>query len=165
MRKIYFLFLFALIASMSGLQAETVTWNITGRTSGSGPATEIVVRTDNSSSGVWTATADTEFSSGTGSGSKYIQLGSKNDPCVDVNIALSESVIPSNANITKIEVEGSATDDASATVDAKVGGQVFGSQLIFGTTKEKLSFDGSASGDISLIVNTLNKNQLQVTFL
>ena len=160
MRKIYFLFLFALIASMSGLQAETVTWNITGRTSGSGPATEIVVRTDNSSSGVWTATADTEFSSGTGSGSKYIQLGSKNDPCVDVNIALSESVIPSNANITKIEVEGSATADASATVDAKVGGQVFGSQLIFGTTKEKLSFDGSASGDISLIVNTLNKKQL-----
>lgn len=162
MRKIYFLFLFALIASMSGLQAETVTWNITGRTSGSGPATEIVVRTDNSSSGVWTATADTEFSSGTGSGSKYIQLGSKNDPCVDVNIALSESVIPSNANITKIEVEGSATDDASATVDAKVGGQVFGSQLIFGTTKEKLSFDGSASGDISLIVNTLNKKQLHL---
>lgn len=160
MRKIYFLFLFVLIASMSGLQAETVTWNITGRTSGSGPATEIVVRTDNSSSGVWTATADTEFSSGTGSGSKYIQLGSKNDPCVDVNIALSESVIPSNANITKIEVEGSATADASATVDAKVGGQVFGSQLIFGTTKEKLSFDGSASGDISLIVNTLNKKQL-----
>ena len=99
MRKIYFLFLFVLIASMSGLQAETVTWNITGRTSGSGPATEIVVRTDNSSSGVWTATADTEFSSGTGSGSKYIQLGSKNDPCVDVNIALSESVIPSNANL------------------------------------------------------------------
>ena len=147
---------------MSGLQAETVTWNITGRTSGSGPATEIVVRTDNSSSGVWTATADTEFSSGTGSGSKYIQLGSKNDPCVDVNIALSESVIPSNANITKIEVEGSATDDASATVDAKVGGQVFGSQLIFGTTKEKLSFDGSASGDISLIVNTLNKKQLHL---
>ena len=162
MRKIYFLFLFVLIASMSGLQAETVTWNITGRTSGSGPATEIVVRTDNSSSGVWTATADTEFSSGTGSGSKYIQLGSKNDPCVDVNIALSESVIPSNANITKIEVEGSATDDASATVDAKVGGQVFGSQLIFGTTKEKLSFDGSASGDISLIVNTLNKKQLHL---
>ena len=160
MRKIYFLFLFVLIASMSGLQAETVTWNITGRTSGSGPATEIVVKTDNSSSGVWTATADTEFSSGTGSGSKYIQLGSKNDPCVDVNIALSESVIPSNANITKIEVEGSATDDASATVDAKVGGQVFGSQLIFGKTKEKLSFDGSASGDISLIVNTLNKKQL-----
>ena len=147
---------------MSGLQAETVTWNITGRTSGSGPATEIVVRTDNSSSGVWTATADTEFSSGTGSGSKYIQLGSKNDPCVDVNIALSESVIPSNANITKIEVEGSATADASATVDAKVGGQVFGSQLIFGTTKEKLSFDGSASGDISLIVNTLNKKQLHL---
>ena len=162
MRKIYFLFLFVLIASMSGLQAETVTWNITGRTSGSGPATEIVVRTDNSSSGVWTATADTEFSSGTGSGSKYIQLGSKNDPCVDVNIALSESVIPSNANITKIEVEGSATADASATVDAKVGGQVFGSQLIFGTTKEKLSFDGSASGDISLIVNTLNKKQLHL---
>lgn len=160
MKKFYFLFLFALIASISNLYAaeKTVTWNFAGRKSGASATTscELKVQTG-SASGTWNISASEAFHAQTGSGSTSVTLGSKNDPCKDAKLELTNSPIPKVAQIKKVSITAYANKNGGATFGLQIGGVPSGTTLAFNKSKTTQEFTESKGGNVVLVINTLNQ--------
>lgn len=160
MKKIYFLFLFALIASISNLYAteKTVTWNFAGRKSGTNATTscELKMQTG-SASGTWKISASEAFHAQTGSGSTSVTLGSKKNPCKDAKLELTNSPIPKVAQIKKVSITANASKDGGATFGLQIGGVPSGTTLTFNKSKTTQEFTELKGGNVVLVINTLNQ--------
>lgn len=165
MKKFYFLFLFALIASISNLYAaeKTVTWNFAGRKSGTGATTscELKVQTG-SASGIWKISASEAFHAQTGRGSTSVTLGSKNDPCTDAKLELTNSPIPKVAQIKKVSITAYANKNGGATFGLQIGGVPSGTTLTFNKSKTTQEFTESKVGNVVLVINTLNQSYVSL---
>lgn len=165
MKKFYFLFLFALIASIGNLYAaeKTVTWNFAGRKSGTGATTfcELKVQSG-SASGTWKITASKEFSAQTGRGSTSVTLGSKNDPCTDAKLELTNSPIPEGAQIKKVSITAKTNNAKGATFGLQIGGVSSETTLTFDKTKTTQEFTESKVGNVVLVINTLNRSNVSL---
>lgn len=160
MKKFYFLFLFALIASIGNLYAaeKTVTWNFAGRKSGTNATTscELKMQTG-SASGTWNISASEAFHAQTGSGSTSVTLGSKKNPCKDAKLELTNSPIPKVAQIKKVSITANASKDGGATFGLQIGGVPSGTTLTFNKSKTTQEFTESKGGNVVLVINTLNQ--------
>lgn len=160
MKKFYFLFLFALIASIGNLYAaeKTVTWNFAGRKSGTNATTscELKMQTG-SASGTWKISASEAFHAQTGSGSSSVTLGSKKNPCKDAKLELTNSPIPKVAQIKKVSITANASKDGGATFGLQIGGVPSGTTLTFNKSKTTQEFTESKGGNVVLVINTLNQ--------
>lgn len=160
MKKFYFLFLFALIASIGNLYAaeKTVTWNFAGRKSGTGATTSCELKVQSgSASGTWKISASEAFHAQTGSGSTSVTLGSKNDPCTDAKLELTNSPIPEGAQIKKVSITAYASKNGGATFGLQIGGVPSGTTLTFNKSKTAQEFTESKGGNVVLVINTLNQ--------
>lgn len=166
MKKFYFLFLFALIASISNLYAaeKTVTWNFAGRKSGTSATTscELKVQTG-SASGTWEMSASEAFHAQTGSGSTSVTLGSKENPCKDAKLELTNSPIPKVAQIKKVSITAKASKKEGATFGLQIGGVPSGTTLTFNESKTTQEFTESKGGNVVLVINTNTLNQANVS--
>lgn len=165
MKKFYFLFLFALIASISNLYAaeKTVTWNFAGRKSGTGATTSCELKVQSgSASGTWKITASKKFSAQTGSGSTSVTLGSKNDPCTDAKLELTNSPIPEGAQIKKVSITANTNKAKGATFGLQIGGVSSETTLTFDKTKTTQEFTESKVGNVVLVINTLNQSNVSL---
>lgn len=165
MKKIYFLFMFALIASIGNLYAaeKTVTWNFAGRKSGSGATTSCDLKVQSgSASGTWKITASKKFSAQTGSGSTSVTLGSRNDPCTDAKLELTNSPIPEGAQIKKVSITAKTNKAKGATFGLQIGGVSSETTLTFDNTRTTQEFTESKVGNIVLVINTLNQSNLSL---
>lgn len=160
MKKFYFLFLFALIASIGNLYAaeKTVTWNFAGRKSGTNATTscELKMQTG-SASGTWKISASEAFHAQTGSGSTSVTLGSKKNPCKDAKLELTNSPIPKVAQIKKVSITANASKDGGATFGLQIGGVPSGTTLTFNKSKTTQEFTETKGGNVVLVINTLNQ--------
>lgn len=160
MKKFYFLFLFALIASIGNLYAaeKTVTWNFAGRKSGTNATTscELKMQTG-SASGTWKISASEAFHAQTGSGSTSVTLGSRKNPCKDAKLELTNSPIPKVAQIKKVSITANASKDGGATFGLQIGGVPSGTTLTFNKSKTTQEFTESKGGNVVLVINTLNQ--------
>lgn len=165
MKKFYFLFLFALIASIGNLYAaeKTVTWNFAGRKSGTGATTSCELKVQSgSASGTWKITASKKFSAQTGSGSTSVTLGSKNDPCTDAKLELTNSPIPEGAQIKKVGITANTNKAKGATFGLQIGGVSSETTLTFDKTKTTQEFTESKVGNVVLVINTLNQSNVSL---
>lgn len=165
MKKIYFLFMFALIASIGNLYAaeKTVTWNFAGRKSGSGATTSCELKVQSgSASGTWKITASEKFSAQTGSGSTSVTLGSRNNPCIDAKLELTNSPIPEGAQIKKVSITANTNKAKGATFGLQIGGVSSETTLTFDNTRTTQEFTESKVGNIVLVINTLNKSNVSL---
>lgn len=165
MKKFYFLFLFALIASISNLYAaeKTVTWNFAGRKSGTGATTSCELKVQSgSASGTWKITASKKFYAQTGSGSTSVTLGSKNDPCTDAKLELTNSPIPEGAQIKKVSITAKTNNAKGATFGLQIGGVSSETTLTFDKTKTTQEFTESKVGNVVLVINTLNQSNVSL---
>lgn len=165
MKKFYFLFLFALIASISNLYAaeKTVTWNFAGRKSGTGATTSCELKVQSgSASGTWKITASKKFSAQTGSGSTSVTLGSKNDPCTDAKLELTNSPIPEGAQIKKVSITANTNKAKGATFGLQIGGVSSETTLTFDKIKTTQEFTESKVGNVVLVINTLNQSNVSL---
>lgn len=165
MKKFYFLFLFALIASIGNLYAaeKTVTWNFAGRKSGTNATTscELKMQTG-SASGTWKISASEAFHAQTGSGSTSVTLGSKNDPCTDAKLELTNSPIPEGAQIKKVSITANTNKAKGATFGLQIGGVSSETTLTFDKTKTTQEFTESKVGNVVLVINTLNQSNVSL---
>ena len=165
MKKFYFLFLFALIASIGNLYAaeKTVTWNFAGRKSGTNATTscELKMQTG-SASGTWKISASEAFHAQTGSGSTSVTLGSKKNPCKDAKLELTNSPIPKVAQIKKVSITANASKDGGATFGLQIGGVPSGTTLTFNKSKTTQEFTESKGGNVVLVINTLNQSNVSL---
>lgn len=165
MKKFYFLFLFALIASIGNLYAaeKTVTWNFAGRKSGSGATTscELKVQSE-SATGTWKISASENFTAQTGSGSTSVTLGSKKAPCTDAKLELSNSPIPEGAQIKKVSITAKTNNAKGATFGLQIGGVSSETTLTFDKTKTTQEFTESKVGNVVLVINTLNQSNVSL---
>lgn len=165
MKKFYFLFLFALIASIGNLYAaeKTVTWNFAGRKSGTNATTscELKMQTG-SASGTWKISASEAFHAQTGSGSTSVTLGSKKNPCKDAKLELTNSPIPKVAQIKKVSITANASKDGGATFGLQIGGVSSETTLTFDKTKTTQEFTESKVGNVVLVINTLNQSNVSL---
>lgn len=165
MKKFYFLFLFALIASIGNLYAaeKTVTWNFAGRKSGTGATTSCELKVQSgSASGTWKITASKKFYAQTGSGSTSVTLGSKNDPCTDAKLELTNSPIPEGAQIKKVSITAKTNKAKGATFGLQIGGVSSETTLTFDKTKTTQEFTESKVGNVVLVINTLNQSNVSL---
>lgn len=165
MKKFYFLFLFALIASIGNLYAteKTVTWNFAGRKSGSGATTSCELKVQSgSASGTWKISASEKFTAQTGSGSTSVTLGSRNAPCTDAKLELSNSPIPEGAQIKKVSITAYTNNAKGATFGLQIGGVPSGTTLTFNKSKTTQEFTESKVGNVVLVINTLNKSYVSL---
>lgn len=165
MKKFYFLFLFALIASIGNLYAaeKTVTWNFAGRKSGSGATMSCELKVQSgSASGTWKITASKKFYAQTGSGSTSVTLGSKNDPCTDAKLELTNSPIPEGAQIKKVSITAKTNNAKGATFGLQIGGVSSETTLTFDKTKTTQEFTESKVGNVVLVINTLNQSNVSL---
>lgn len=165
MKKFYFLFLFALIASIGNLYAaeKTVTWNFAGRKSGSGATTSCELKVQSgSASGTWKISASEKFTAQTGSGSTSVTLGSKKAPCTDAKLGLSNSPIPEGAQIKKVSITANTNYAKGATFGLQIGGVSSETTLTFDKTKTTQEFTESKVGNVVLVINTLNQSNVSL---
>lgn len=165
MKKFYFLFLFALIASIGNLYAaeKTVTWNFAGRKSGSGATTSCELKVQSgSASGTWKISASEKFTAQTGSGSTSVTLGSKKSPCTDAKLELSNSPIPEGAQIKKVSITANTNYAKGATFGLQIGGVSSETTLTFDKTKTTQEFTESKVGNVVLVINTLNQSYVSL---
>ena len=165
MKKFYFLFLFALIASIGNLYAaeKTVTWNFAGRKSGSGATTSCELKVQSgSASGTWKISASEKFTAQTGSGSTSVTLGSKRAPCTDAKLELSNSPIPEGAQIKKVSITANTNYAKGATFGLQIGGVPSGTTLTFNKSKTTQEFTESKVGNVVLVINTLNQSYVSL---
>lgn len=165
MKKFYFLFLFALIASIGNLYAaeKTVTWNFAGRKSGSGATTSCELKVQSgSASGTWKISASEKFTAQTGSGSTSVTLGSRKAPCTDAKLELSNSPIPEGAQIKKVSITANTNYAKGATFGLQIGGVPSGTTLTFNKSKTTQEFTESKVGNVVLVINTLNQSYVSL---
>lgn len=165
MKKFYFLFLFALIASIGNLYAaeKTVTYKFAGRKSGTGATTscELKMQTE-SASGTWKISASEAFYAQTGGGSASVTLGSKNDPCTDAKLELTNSPIPEGAQIKKVSITANTNKAKGATFGLQIGGVSSETTLTFDKIKTTQEFTESKVGNVVLVINTLNQSNVSL---
>lgn len=165
MKKFYFLFLFALIASIGNLYAaeKTVTWNFAGRKSGSGATTSCELKVQSgSATGTWKISASENFTAQTGSGSTSVTLGSKKAPCTDAKLELTNSPIPEGAQIKKVSITANTNYAKGATFGLQIGGVSSETTLTFDKTKTTQEFTESKVGNVVLVINTLNQSNVSL---
>ena len=165
MKKFYFLFLFALIASIGNLYAaeKTVTWNFAGRKSGSGATTSCELKVQSgSATGTWKISASENFTAQTGSGYTSVTLGSKKAPCTDAKLELSNSPIPEGAQIKKVSITANTNYAKGATFGLQIGGVSSETTLTFDKTKTTQEFTESKVGNVVLVINTLNQSNVSL---
>lgn len=165
MKKFYFLFLFALIASIGNLYAaeKTVAWNFAGRKSGSGATTSCELKVQSgSASGTWKISASEKFTAQTGSGSTSVTLGSRKAPCTDAKLELSNSPIPEGAQIKKVSITAYTNNAKGATFGLQIGGVPSGTTLTFNKSKTTQEFTESKVGNVVLVINTLNQSYVSL---
>lgn len=165
MKKFYFLFLFALIASIGNLYAaeKTVTYKFAGRKSGTGATTSCELKVQSgSASGTWKISALEAFYAQTGSGSAFVTLGSKNDPCKDAKLELTNSPIPKVAQIKKVSITANSNNNEGATFGLQIGGVPSGTTLTFNKSKTTQEFTESKVGNVVLVINTLNQSNVSL---
>lgn len=165
MKKFYFLFLFALIASIGNLYAaeKTVTWNFAGRKSGTSATTSCELKVQSgSASGTWKISASEAFHAQTGSGSTSVTLGSKKNPCKDAKLELTNSPIPKVAQIKKVSITAKASNDGGATFGLQIGGVPSGTTLTFNKSKTTQEFTESKVENVVLVINTLNQSYVSL---
>lgn len=165
MKKFYFLFLFALIASIGNLCAaeKTVTWNFAGRKSGTGATTSCELKVQSgSASGTWKISASENFTAQTGSGSTSVTLGSKKAPCTDAKLELTNSPIPEGAQIKKVSITANTNNAKGATFGLQIGGVSSETTLTFDKTKTTQEFTESKVGNVVLVINTLNQSNVSL---
>lgn len=165
MKKFYFLFLFALIASIGNLYAaeKTVTWNFAGRKSGTGATTSCELKVQSgSASGTWKISASENFTAQTGSGSTSVTLGSKKAPCTDAKLELTNSPIPEGAQIKKVSITANTNNAKGATFGLQIGGVSSETTLTFDKTKTTQEFTESKVGNVVLVINTLNQSNVSL---
>lgn len=165
MKKFYFLFLFALIASIGNLYAaeKTVTYKFAGRKSGTGATTSCELKVQSgSASGTWKISALEAFYAQTGSGSAFVTLGSKNDPCTDAKLELTNSPIPEGAQIKKVSITAKTNNAKGATFGLQIGGVSSETTLTFDKTKTTQEFTESKVGNVVLVINTLNQSNVSL---
>lgn len=165
MKKFYFLFLFALIASIGNLYAaeKTVTWNFAGRKSGTGATTSCELKVQSgSASGTWKISASEKFYAQTESSSTSVTLGSKNDPCTDAKLELSNSPIPEGAQIKKVSITAKTNKAKGAKFGLQIGGVSSETTLTFEISKTTQEFTESKVGNVVLVINTLNQSNVSL---
>lgn len=165
MKKFYFLFLFALIASISNLYAveKTVTYKFAGRKSGTGATTSCELKMQSgSASGTWKISASEAFYAQTGGGSASVTLGSKNDPCTDAKLELTNSPIPEGAQIKKVSITANTNKAKGATFGLQIGGVSSETTLTFDKIKTTQEFTESKVGNVVLVINTLNQSNVSL---
>lgn len=165
MKKFYFLFLFALIASIGNLYAaeKTVTYKFAGRKSGTGATTSCELKVQSgSASGTWKISALEAFYAQTGSGSAFVTLGSKNNPCKDAKLELTNSPIPKVAQIKKVSITANSNNNEGATFGLQIGGVPSGTTLTFNKSKTTQEFTESKVGNVVLVINTLNQSNVSL---
>lgn len=165
MKKFYFLFLFALIASIGNLYAaeKTVTYKFAGRKSGTGATTSCELKMQSgSASGTWKISASEAFYAQTGGGSASVTLGSKNDPCTDAKLELTNSPIPEGAQIKKVSITANTNKAKGATFGLQIGGVSSETTLTFDKIKTTQEFTESKVGNVVLVINTLNQSNVSL---
>lgn len=165
MKKFYFLFLFALIASIGNLYAaeKTVTYKFAGRKSGTGATTSCELKMQSgSASGTWKISASEAFYAQTGGGSASVTLGSKNDPCTDAKLELTNSPIPEGAQIKKVSITANTNNAKGATFGLQIGGVSSETTLTFDKIKTTQEFTESKVGNVVLVINTLNQSNVSL---
>lgn len=165
MKKFYFLFLFALIASIGNLYAaeKTVTWNFAGRKSGSGATTSCELKVQSgSATGTWKISASENFTAQTGSGYTSVTLGSKKAPCTDAKLELTNSPIPEGAQIKKVSITANTNKAKGATFGLQIGGVSSETTLTFDEIKTTQEFTESKVGNVVLVINTLNQSNVSL---
>lgn len=140
-----------------------MTWNFAGRKSGTGATTSCELKVQSgSASGTWKITASKKFSAQTGSGSTSVTLGSKNDPCTDAKLELTNSPIPEGAQIKKVSITANTNKAKGATFGLQIGGVSSETTLTFDEIKTTQEFTESKVGNVVLVINTLNQSNVSL---
>ena len=140
-----------------------MTWNFAGRKSGTGATTSCELKVQSgSASGTWKISASEKFYAQTGSSSTSVTLGSKNDPCTDAKLELSNSPIPEGAQIKKVSITAKTNKAKGAKFGLQIGGVSSETTLTFEISKTTQEFTESKVGNVVLVINTLNQSNVSL---
>lgn len=170
MKKFYFLFLFALIASIGNLYAaeKTVTWNFQqSERLANGEICKNKVATTTGAVGAWTVNSTGKtYVAGCGNQSlgSGIQLGSGGYP-FSGSLALSGAEIPEGATVKKVSFFA-ASNGSSYTCSMSINGSIVGNNLKIGkkTAWKEYDFGTISAGakDIVFNISGTSKNYLAI---
>lgn len=170
MKKFYFLFLFALIASIGNLYAaeKTVTWNFQqSKQLASGEICKNKVATTTGAVGVWTVNSTGKtYVAGCGNQilGSGIQLGS-GTYSFSGSLALSGAEIPEGATVKKVSFFA-ASNGSNYTCSMSINGSIVGNNLKIGkkTAWKEYDFGAISAGakDIVFNISGTSKNYLAI---
>ena len=170
MKKFYFLFLFALIASIGNLYAaeKTVTWNFQqSEQLANGEICKDKVATTTGAVGAWTVNSTGEtYVAGCGNQSlgSGIQFGS-GKWIFSGSLALSGAEIPEGATVKKVSFFA-ASNGSNYTCSMSINGSIVGNNLKIGkkTTWKEYDFGAISAGakDIVFNISGTSKNYLAI---
>lgn len=170
MKKFYFLFLFALIASIGNLYAaeKTVTWNFQqSKQLASGEICKNKVATTTGAVGVWTVNSTGKtYVAGCGNPNlgSGIQLGS-GTYSFSGSLALSGAEIPEGATVKKVSFFA-ASNGSNYTCSMSINGSIVGNNLKIGrkTAWKEYDFGAISAGakDIVFNISGTSKNYLAI---
>lgn len=170
MKKFYFLFLFALIASISNLYAaeKTVTWNFQqSERLANGEICKNKVATTTGAVGVWTVNStEKTYVAGCGNQSlgSGIQLGS-GTYSFSGSLALSGAEIPEGATVKKVSFFA-ASNGSNYTCSMSINGSIVGNNLKIGkkTAWKEYDFGAISAGakDYCFNISGTSKNYLAI---
>lgn len=170
MKKFYFLFLFALIASIGNLYAaeKTVTWNFQqSERLANGEICKNKVATTTGAVGVWTVNStEKTYVAGCGNQSlgSGIQLGS-GTYSFSGSLALSGAEIPEGATVKKVSFFA-ASNGSNYTCSMSINGSIVGNNLKIGkkTAWKEYDFGAISAGakDIVFNISGTSKNYLAI---
>lgn len=89
-------------------------------------------------------------------------MGSKNDPCTDAKLELTNSPIPEGAQIKKVSITANTNKAKGATFGLQIGGVSSETTLTFDMTKTTQEFTESKVGNVVLVINTLNRSNVSL---
>lgn len=170
MKKFYFLFLFALIASIGNLYAaeKTVTWNFQqSERLANGEICKNKVATTTGAVGAWTVNSTNKtYVAGCGNQSlgSGIQLGS-GTYSFSGSLALSGAEIPEGATVKKVSFFA-ASNGSNYTCSMSINGSIVGNNLKIGkkTAWKEYDFGAISAGakDIVFNISGTSKNYLAI---
>lgn len=170
MKKFYFLFLFALIASIGNLYAaeKTVTWNFQqSERLANGEICKNKVATTTGAVGAWTVNSTGKtYVAGCGNQSlgSGIQLGSGGYP-FSGSLALSGAEIPEGATVKKVSFFA-ASNGSNYTCSMSINGSIVGNNLKIGKKAAWKEYDfgtiSAGAKDIVFNISGTSKNYLAI---
>lgn len=170
MKKFYFLFLFALIASISNLYAaeKTVTWNFQqSERLANGEICKNKVATTTGAVGAWTVNSTNKtYVAGCGNQNlgSGIQLGS-GTYSFSGSLALSGAEIPEGATVKKVSFFA-ASNESNYTCSMSINGSIVGNNLKIGKKAAWKEYDFGAisagAKDIVFNISGTSKNYLAI---